>query len=66
MSTDRREFLGQVAAVTAGLGAGGLTLTAQRAAIMPTARASALMALFGPRNHAAHLIALRVCERLHT
>ena len=47
MSSDRREFLGQVAAVTAGLGVGGLTLTAQRAAIMPTPPARALMALFG-------------------
>jgi nitronate monooxygenase len=45
-SSDRREFLGKVAAVTAGVGAGGLTATAQRAA-MPTPRASALMALFG-------------------
>ena len=50
MSSDRREFLGQVAAVTAGLGGGGLTATAQRAAIMPTPRASALMALFGLNN----------------
>ena len=47
MSSDRREFLGQVAAAAAGLGTCSLTATAQRAAIMPTPRASALMALFG-------------------
>ena len=47
MSSDRREFLGQVAAVTTGLGVGALTATAQRAAAMPTPRASALMVLFG-------------------
>ena len=45
MSSDRHKFLGHVAA--AGLGASGLMAAAQRAAIMPTPRASALKPLFG-------------------
>ena len=49
MSSDRREFLGKAAAVTAALGARALPLAAQRAATMPTPRASALMELFGLR-----------------
>ncbi len=39
MSSDRREFLGKAAAVTAALGARALPLAAQRAATMPTPRA---------------------------
>ena len=49
MSSDRREFLGKAAAVTAALGARALPPAAQRAATMPTPRASALMELFGLR-----------------
>jgi nitronate monooxygenase len=49
MSSDRREFLGKAAAVTAALGTGALPLAAQRAATMPTPRARALMELFGLR-----------------
>ena len=49
MSSDRRDFLGKAAAVTAALGAGALPLAAQRATTMPTPRASALMELFGLR-----------------
>ena len=50
MSSNRRDFLSQAAAVAAGLGACRLTLTAQqRPSTMPTARASALMAAFGLR-----------------
>ena len=49
MSSDRRDFLGKAAAVTAALGAGALPLAAQRATAMPTPRASALMELFGLR-----------------
>ena len=50
MSSDRREFLRQATAVTAGLGTRALPLTAQqRSSTMPTARASALMAAFGLR-----------------
>jgi nitronate monooxygenase len=45
MSSNRREFLTTAAAVTAGLGA--LGLTAESAVTMPTPRASALMTLFG-------------------
>jgi nitronate monooxygenase len=48
MSSDRREFFGKAAAVTAALGARALPRAAQRAA-MPTPRASALMELFGLR-----------------
>lgn len=47
MSTNRREFFRQAAAVAAGVGASGLPLMAQRAASMPTSRANALMTLFG-------------------
>lgn len=47
MSSGRRDFLGKAAAVTAALGARALPLAAQRAATMPTPRASALTALFG-------------------
>jgi nitronate monooxygenase len=47
MPSNRREFLRQAAAAAAGVGADGLLVTAQRAAAMPTPRASALMALFG-------------------
>jgi nitronate monooxygenase len=50
MSSDRRAFLQQATAVTAGLGARAFPLTAQqRTSSMPTARASALMAAFGLR-----------------
>lgn len=48
MSSGRREFLGKAAAVTGALGR-TLPLAAQRAATMPTPRASALMELFGLR-----------------
>ena len=47
MSSNRRDFLRKAAAISAGLGASSLPLTAQRTANMPTPRASALMALFG-------------------
>lgn len=47
MSSNRREFLRQAAAVATGLGAGGLPLPEQGAAPMPTARARALMNAFG-------------------
>lgn len=47
MSANRREFLEKVAVVAASLGVRGRPLAAQSAAIMPTARASVLMALFG-------------------
>ncbi|HJU72805.1 MAG TPA: nitronate monooxygenase [Gemmatimonadaceae bacterium] len=46
MSSSRREFLGQAAAVAAGLGAKPFSLSAQPTA-MPTARARAFMDLFG-------------------
>jgi hypothetical protein len=46
MSSNRREFLTTVAAVT-GLGTLSLPLAAQGVVNMPTPRASALMALFG-------------------
>jgi nitronate monooxygenase len=50
MSSDRRKFLRQATAVTAGLGARAFPLTAQqRSSRMPTARAGALMAAFGLR-----------------
>jgi nitronate monooxygenase len=50
MSSHRREFIRQATAVTAGLGARALPLTAlQSSSTMPTARASALMATFGLR-----------------
>jgi len=50
MSSNRRDFFRQTAAVAAGLGARGLPLTAQqRSSTMPTARASASMAAFGLR-----------------
>ena len=50
MSSDRRKFLRQATAVTAGLGARAFPLTAQqRSSTMPTARAGALMAAFGLR-----------------
>jgi nitronate monooxygenase len=50
MSSNRRDFFRQAAAVAAGLGARGLPLAAQqRSSPMPTARASALMAAFGLR-----------------
>jgi nitronate monooxygenase len=49
MSSDRREFL-QQAGVVAGVGVSAFQLAAQqRAPTMPTARASALMAIFGLR-----------------
>ena len=47
MASNRREFFRQAAALAAGLGDCGLPLTAQRAATMPTPRASGLMAAFG-------------------
>src|SRR5712692_4036211 len=50
MSSDRREFFRQAAAVAAGLGVRTLPFEAQqRSPTMPTARASALMAAFGLR-----------------
>ena len=45
MPSSRRDFLAK--AVIAGLGASGVELNAQPGTAMPTARASALMALFG-------------------
>ena len=47
MSSNRRDFCRQTVAVAVGLGARGLPPMPQRATTMPTARASALMALFG-------------------
>ena len=50
MSSDRREFLRQATVVTAGIGARAFPLPAEQgSSVMPTARASALMAAFGLR-----------------